>query len=190
MSDRTQSDLDPRFDPAFQRGFDPATAPQQTAPRMNPRVAAPPAPAAAAAPVSAPPVARPPAPPANRVTTSAVVDDHAVLSGHELDAADLDAAHPQARLSDTPSTGFSPDAATGRNPFLIVLGIVAVILVAVGIWLFMQAGVAFNSRAIRSQGDYTSLQATLTVAPFISLLGVATAIGVVFVFAARWRRRG
>jgi hypothetical protein len=34
-----------------------------------------------------------------------------------------------------------------------------------------------------------SLDATIHMAPFISLLGAATAIGVVFVFAVKWRRR-
>jgi hypothetical protein len=189
MSDQTQSDLDPRFDPAFQRGFDPATAAPVSAPQTE-RVSAPPAPGAApfaAAPSAPAPVAPAAAPttPAHRVTTDAVVEDYALVGDH-----DVDATPPHGRTATSGSVGLAPDAATGRNPFLIVLGIVAVILVAVGIWLFMQAGVAFNSRAIRSQGDYTSLQATLTVAPFISLLGVATAIGVVFVFAARWRRRG
>jgi hypothetical protein len=34
-----------------------------------------------------------------------------------------------------------------------------------------------------------SLTATINMAPFIALLGAATAIGVLFVFAARWKRR-
>jgi hypothetical protein len=34
-----------------------------------------------------------------------------------------------------------------------------------------------------------SLDATIHTAPFIALLGAATAIGVLFVFAARWRKR-
>jgi hypothetical protein len=82
-----------------------------------------------------------------------------------------------------------PDLAAGRNPFLLILGVVAVVLVAAGIWLFARSGAAFNSREVRSQGDYMSLDATIHTAPFIALLGAATAIGVLFVFAVRWRKR-
>jgi hypothetical protein len=53
----------------------------------------------------------------------------------------------------------------------------------------VRSGDAFNSKEVRSQGDYMSLTATIEMAPFIALLGGATAIGVLFVFAAKWRRR-
>jgi hypothetical protein len=42
---------------------------------------------------------------------------------------------------------------------------------------------------VRSQGDYMSLDATIHMAPFIAMLGAATAIGVLFQFAARWQKR-
>jgi hypothetical protein len=42
---------------------------------------------------------------------------------------------------------------------------------------------------VRSQGDYMSLDASIHSAPFIALLGGATAIGVLFFFASKWRRR-
>jgi hypothetical protein len=83
----------------------------------------------------------------------------------------------------------APDLPAGRNPYLLTLGIVAVVLVGAGIWLFARSGAAFNSAEVRSQGDYMSLDATIHTAPFIALLGAATAIGVLFVFASRWRKR-
>jgi hypothetical protein len=154
MNDETRSDIDPRFDPVFQRGFDPATPVRQREPAPLPRVAA-----------SSVPVAPP---------------DPVVPAIHEPSPATLDA-------EQTPESSFGSHP--GRNPYLLALGVVAVILVAVGVWLFVQSGTQFNSREVRSQGDYMSLDATIHTAPFISLLGAATAIGVVFVFAVKWRRR-
>jgi uncharacterized membrane protein YidH (DUF202 family) len=86
---------------------------------------------------------------------------------------------PEAELESNPA----------RNPFLLFLCIIAIALVAAGVWLFVRSGDAFNSREVRSQGDYMSLDATIHMAPFIALLGAATAIGVLFVFASKWRRR-
>ncbi|MDQ1562356.1 MAG: hypothetical protein QOE85_1697 [Actinomycetota bacterium] len=154
MNDETQSDIDPRFDPAFQRGFDPATPVREHEPAPLPRVAVP--------------------------TVPVTTPDPVVPAAHEPPPATLDA-------EDKADASF--DSHPGRNPYLLILGVVAVILVAVGVWLFVQSGAQFNSREVRSQGDYMSLDATIHMAPFISLLGAATAIGVVFVFAVKWRRR-
>jgi hypothetical protein len=154
MNDETRSDIDPRFDPAFQRGFDPATPVREREPAPLPRVATPAVPVA----------------PPDPVVPAAYEPSPATLDAEELPDSSLES-HP------------------GRNPYLLVLGVVAVILVAVGVWLFVQSGAQFNSREVRSQGDYMSLDATIHMAPFISLLGAATAIGVVFVFAVKWRRR-
>jgi hypothetical protein len=166
MSDDTRQQFDPRFDPAFQRGFDPATpvaasipAPRPVDPVAQARV-----------------TATPPAPPVQQASPPAVAPD----STDALISSYLDA----------PETGEADPSAPGRNPFLFALGIVAIVLVVAGIWLFVQSGAAFNSRQVRSQGDYMSLDATIHMAPFIALLGGATAIGVLFVFAARWRKKG
>lgn len=173
MSDDNDVEIDPRFDPAFQRGFDPSIPIEEYVPAPLPRRAtAPPMarePVAAAAPV-------PPTRPAPRPVTDAAEVDPAV-------SAVLPDAESEA-VSD-PSLESSPS----RNPFLLFLGIIAIALVAAGIWLFVRSGDAFNSKEVRSQGDYMSLTATIEMAPFIALLGGATAIGVLFVFAAKWRRR-
>jgi hypothetical protein len=88
-----------------------------------------------------------------------------------------------------PASEPEADSSPSRNPFLLFLGIISIALVAAGIWLFVRSGDAFNSRDVRSQGDYMSLDATIHMAPFIALLGGATAIGVLFVFAAKWKRK-
>jgi hypothetical protein len=172
MSDHDDVEIDPRFDPAFQRGFDPRTPIEEYVPARLPRRApvVPPdsAPIAATVPVIP---ARPAAPPA------AEVNDASSVKPAETSDVDPEGADPA--LESNPS----------RNPFLLFLGIIAIALIAAGIWLFVRSGDAFNSKEVRSQGDYMSLTATIEMAPFIALLGGATAIGVLFVFAAKWRRR-
>jgi uncharacterized membrane protein YidH (DUF202 family) len=181
MSDPTKSDFDPRFDPAFQRGFDPATPIREEVPAQRPRADAPVEQVTAASTVAPP--AAPPRVAAPPVRPSTVIPEVAVSPDGDPDAPlvttvqDADEPEPLAESSQA------------RNPFLVVLAIIAIVLVGVGIWLFIQSGDAFNSREVRSQGDYMTIYATILMAPYISLLGVATAIGVLFLFAAKWRGR-
>jgi hypothetical protein len=168
MKDETRSNIDPRFDPAFQRGFDPVTP-------IREHASVPPATAATAA-----------APTAKATSAEpAVLPEPAVLS----DRSPLSPDTTSAILNAEDATELSPGSHPSRNPYLLLLAAVSVILVAIGVWLFAQSGAQFNSREVRSQGDYVSLDATIHMAPFISLLGAATAIGVVFVFAVKWRHR-
>lgn len=172
MSDDKDVEIDPRFDPAFQRGFDPSIPIEEYVPAPLPRRVQAQPPAPEPAPAAAPVPSGRPVPP---VTTAAEVDSPTSVA--------LPDAEPEAVLD--PALESSPS----RNPFLLFLGIIAIALVAAGIWLFVRSGDAFNSKEVRSQGDYMSLTATIEMAPFIALLGGATAIGVLFVFAAKWHRR-
>jgi hypothetical protein len=168
MSDDRNAEVDPRFDPAFQRGFDPTIPIQEYVPEPSPRrVVIPPA---AAQPV----VSR-----ADPVPAAPDPAPAGLLSEWDGARADASGADPEPSAESTPS----------RNPFLLLLGLIAVALVVAGVWLFIQSGEAFNSTLVRSQGDYMSLDASIHAAPFIALLGGATAIGVVFVFASKWRAR-
>ncbi len=161
MSEETSSGLDPRFDPAFQRGFDQSTPIEHYVPdspqKRRPEVSLPVVPAASTG--DEPPTAA----------------DAAPVS--------LDAPESSGRLAPV------EEVSATSNPFLLVLLIVAVVLIVVGVLLFVQTGNEFNSSEVQSQGDYMSLNATIETAPFISLLGGATLIGVLFVFAVRYRRR-
>jgi uncharacterized membrane protein YidH (DUF202 family) len=192
MSNESGAEIDPRFDPAFQRGFDPGTPVEEYVAAPLPRkLTPPPAPEARArdsfavtqkATASLIPdgstTARPPGFVAPATTESALA----------LTDADVNAERKNADHAISDEIGES-DSGTGRNPFLLFIGIIAVALIAAGIWLFVSSGDAFNSKEVRSQGDYMSLTATIQMAPFLSLLGGATAIGLLFVFAVRWRRR-
>jgi hypothetical protein len=183
MSDDKNSGVDPRFDPAFQRGFDPTIPIEESvpAPALRKSAAATPAPTVAATPVEVAVAAATPvvvAPPPKH--TPAVVP--AVLPPAPVEGLDP-------IPTDEPQPESSAEVAPSRNPFLLFLGIIAIALIASGIWLFVRSGDAFNSTVVRSQGDYMSLYSTINMAPFISLLGAATAIAVLFVFAAKYRGR-
>lgn len=172
MSDDKDVEIDPRFDPAFQRGFDQTIPIENYVPEPVARTSAPPPPVAV--PEIAPHrAAPPPMPKAERPEPELIVVD----------------SDDDTEPSEEPVVETDLDSNPARNPFLLFLGIIAIALVAVGIWLFVRSGDAFNSREVRSQGDYMSLDATIHMAPFIALLGAATAIGVIFVFASKWRRR-
>jgi hypothetical protein len=167
MSDEKNVEIDPRFDPAFQRGFNPGTPVEEYVPPPLPRRVDVPA---APEPVHA--IAATPSP----------VPIAAASAKTQAPAVEVE-------TRDEPVTELESDGSPARNPFLLFLGIISIALIAVGIWLFVQSGDAFNSSEVHSQGDFMSLTATIQTAPFIALLGGATAIGVLFVFAARWRRR-
>ena len=173
MSDEKDPAVDPRFDAAFQRGFDPSLPIEEYVPAQQARRSAAPE-KAVAAPAPVTPTAVPNAAPA-----SAPEPELVVVAGAE----DVD------ETTSAPAADADAESNPARNPFLLFLGIIAVALVAAGIWLFVRSGEAFNSAQVRSQGDYMSLDATIHMAPFIALLGGATAIGILFVFASKYRRK-
>ena len=169
MTARSDDEFDPRFDPAFQRGFEGqrATEGQRAG---EPRRSVPPR--AEARPLEARPVAQPyaSAPPIGLPPETA--RDESVVSRPEQ--ADV------AADSDQP-----PRA----NPFLIALGVVAVALVVAGAWGIQTAREPFLGGESASNIDYIGLQILQTISPISIGLGVATAIGILFVFAVSWQRR-
>ena len=169
MSDDKNLGVDPRFDPAFQRGFDPTIPIEEYRPNPLLRETAAPPPQGT--------------PRADVWATALSVTD---LPAPELNWADGENdADGLENFAAEPESNSSPL----RNPFLLLLGIIAIALVTAGIWLFVRSGDAFNRNGVRSQGDYMSLDAAIHTAPLIALLGIATAIGVLFVFASSWRAR-
>lgn len=126
------SDFDPRFDPAFQRGYD------------GPTVASP-------------------------KSTDAPAGDPTPVIRIEADPVDEE---------------LSPRRA---NPFLIGLAALAVALTAGGLALVFQLRALFADTQANSDFDYITLQTLMIGAPIVVGLGLATGIGVLFVFATRWR---
>ena len=76
----------------------------------------------------------------------------------------------------------------GVNPFLIVLGGVAVALVGGGLFLTSRLREFYLNTQSGSEFDFATGQVLIYAAALLIMLGIATAIGVLFVFAVRWRR--
>ncbi|MEO8094144.1 MAG: hypothetical protein ABI632_04330 [Pseudolysinimonas sp.] len=147
MSD--DRDFDPRFDPAFQRGYEGIV----DAPPKTPR-----APASASIPA-------PPADPPAALTPTTTVDR-------------------REHLTPVPEL----DAARRANPFLITLLILSAGLIVGGLYLVVRMRDLFADTQSSTDFDFVTLQVLIPSAPIAIGLGVATAIGVLFVYAIRWGR--
>ena len=112
------------------------------------------------------------------------------------------AAAPPTALSAAPPPAMSavavpiPDLPTaepadGRrvNPFVIGLGVVSIVLMLGGGYLITLLQQMFAaSQGSQTTFDYATFQALVYGAPLLIALGVATAIGILFVSAVRWWR--
>ena len=90
--------------------------------------------------------------------------------------------------ADEPQVEDAP-LAPGRNPFLIALGAMAVLLTVGGLYLVSRLRDIFVDVRAASEVDYVTLQVLMNAAPLVVVLGLATGIGVLFLLAARWKRR-
>jgi hypothetical protein len=173
-------DFDPRFDPAFQRGFDgeksaqraqvpPAQAQSAQMPRSAQRAYETPP-----ARVTMPPLSPP-----------AVVPGPVAASPGTVVVPPL----VEPLGSDTPDA--AADAAPDRrlNPFLIALAVVSLALLVAGVWGVQAARTPFVQTNIAANTDYVGLQMLMIFAPLSIFLGIATAVGIVFFYAAEWQRR-
>ena len=132
--------FDPRYDPAFQRGWDGPAAPVTS---EAPRRAEP-----------------------ERI----VVAPQRVSVEEGVDGVDGD------------------EGRRRPNPFLIVLGVVSIALVVAGVWMASRVSDGFSQQGPSTQVDYALLQVLMIASPVTTLLGVATAVGILFLLAARWGR--
>jgi hypothetical protein len=179
MTTNDSGDFDPRFDPAFQRGFD-GTEPRGRR-REHPRAD------------DARGSIRSPGDDARGSSRSP--GDDARGSSRSLSDR-IEASPPQAPVAATaaPTTtdAASPEhaeAPSGVNPFVIALAVVSVALVAGGVWGVQAAREPFLRTDAAVDVDYSGLQMLMTFAPMSIALGLATAVGILFLYAVRWRRR-
>ena len=83
--------------------------------------------------------------------------------------------------------GLGDDAPLPRtNPFLIALGVVAAALIGGGLYLVSRMRDLFASTQGETDFDFITLQILVGLAPLILCLGIATGIGMLFIFAVRW----
>jgi hypothetical protein len=75
------------------------------------------------------------------------------------------------------------------NPFIIALAAVSVILILGGVYLLSLLQQMFAaSQGSQTTFDYVTLQALIFGGPLLIALGIATAIGILCMFASRWWR--
>lgn len=193
MTNNTVPGFDPRFSPAFQRGYDqvvneqlaaPATAPAAPVaapvrvPTAVPVASAPAAPTYAAVPTyaAAPTNAAPPAPP---VAVTPPSQASAVVVESSADAENLA----------TPAATARPSMLTQlRNPFVIALGIVAVLLLGVSSAMLGWAREAsIDESMVNGQADWFLIQTLMALAPILLTLGIGSIVAALVVLAVRWR---
>ncbi|GGK92174.1 hypothetical protein GCM10007382_10490 [Salinibacterium xinjiangense] len=83
------------------------------------------------------------------------------------------------------------EPAEGRrvNPFVIGLGVVSVVLMLGGVYLITLLQQMFAAgQGSQTTFDYATFQALMYGAPLLIALGIATAIGILFISAVRWWR--
>jgi hypothetical protein len=193
-------DFDPRFDPAFQRGF----SGEQRDPRdaQRPGASAQGASSYAANDYGAPQYSQPPRPtpvatrtvspgqpavgPSAQSPATAPRDDFAPQE-YPGGVFDDFSTNPHADPNANPDA--AADAARPRraNPFLIALAAISVLLVVGGAWGVQAARDPFLRSNAAANTDYVGLQILAIFAPVAIVLGIATAVGILFVYAVRWR---
>ena len=170
--------IDPRYDPAFQRGFsgDVRTQPRaETALRRTAVVSSAPDRSALATPVPAVASAGRPVDGATPVPTAAEPVG-AAASAPGVEAAAVAAAEPVA----------SPRDVT-RNPFYLAVAALAVLLIVGGaVWLNQGFAAIADGRAASDVGFYAA--STMSVgAPLLIGIGILIIAGLLFVLGRGWR---
>ncbi|HTL40500.1 MAG TPA: hypothetical protein VL294_03410 [Pseudolysinimonas sp.] len=164
--------VDPRYDPAFQRGFEGAVT---SGLRRHP-AQAPDAAIVTPAPYRAAPDREATRPDAAAASADEAHDPRrAVPESADGAEPDPDAVSPARRLS--------------RNPFLVALVVLGLALTVGGLIWANQARLLVSGRgAAATDLDYWFLQATVTGAPLTIVAGVSILAGVLFVAATAWNR--
>ncbi|MEP6481918.1 MAG: hypothetical protein ABJA94_07925 [Rhodoglobus sp.] len=148
MSD--DRDFDPRFDPAYQRGYEGVVdAPAKARP----------APAKSTSTIDFPPASPSTSPPET-----------------------------QPRQRESIASTPEPKARRRANPFLITLLVLSATLIIGGLYLVVRMRHLFADTQSSTDFDFVTLQVLIGVTPVAIGLGVAIAIGVLFIYAIRWGR--
>ncbi|MFP7835027.1 hypothetical protein [Marisediminicola sp. LYQ134] len=186
--------FDPRFDPAFQPGYEPGDEARHE-PGHEPAAGAARGPSTfAPAPV---PLAQPP----HRTRDVDARDDRAAVERDDADrsantgAYDDGAGDDPFGVVDVESDDSDDDDAArssvATNPFLIALWVLSVVFIVVGVWLTVwipELMVALNSAGgatmANAEFNFYLSQTASALAPMLILLGLATAVGILFVYAA------
>ena len=165
MTDDDQR-VDPRYDPAFQRGFEGEVTSglrNRTSVRRSALVS--------------------PAP-FRSMEPEPEVEEYGVQEAHQIHTGVEDEHEPAPHYVPVQSPGMRH---LGRNPFLIALVVLGLVLTIGGVAWANQARQTVADLA--TELDYWYLQASVVGAPLTIITGIAVLAGVLFVAAAAWNRR-
>lgn len=173
--------IDPRYDPAFQRGYDGAAARQADA---DPRRSAPHVTSALQRPAASPPSHARAAEPAHPAAASAYADDAAADADTlgRLDETDAAPAVVQV-VAPAPRPPWT-------NPFVTLIAVIGVAVLGTGVWL-LQSTIRLMEQedAFTSQTDYWFMQWATIATPVVLALGVSVLVTVLVICAVYWGRR-
>lgn len=187
MPDDDGAAIDPRYDPAFQRGYDGEVA---TGPRgrstLRRTAAVNPAPARSAA-QSSDPFAPAAGEGAAGSGSSAVVADR---SAAPVGAAPAGAAAAGAAMPfETAPQAVTTPRDLARNPFLIVLAALGALLIIVGaVWAYEGFATIVKNGGTRNEVEFWAAQTMSFGAPLTIVLGVAIAAVLLVTFGRSWQR--
>ena len=169
MNDRPT--IDPRYDPAFQRGF---TGEVETGQHPHGAVRATHSPTQT-------PVQESPQRRVEPLADASVPPAYAVAPPED----DSD----DAAVADDVEVAEAPARPLTRNPFIRVLALLGAALVVAGVsWAITGRATMTESGALASERDYWFVQSALLGAPVTIAAGVLIIAGVLFMFAQAWSR--
>lgn len=161
--------LDPRYDPAFQRGFDPGAG----ADAQRPAVAFAPT-----------PITRVSPPPAGRGPSSSAPAEPGG-PGQNTAASGAPAASEAADAPAVIAVGRAP----WRNPFVVALAVIGVVSIALGVFVVQYAmRESEGGQLLFTQGGYVLMQSLVLAAPLAICTGVLILSAVLVMFAVHWGR--
>jgi len=169
-----QPTIDPRYDPAFQRGFEGQVA---TGSRAD-----------VAARRSAPYVGSALQRPSERQQAASTPEPAATigLPPAQPDASD---AEPAARVT-VVAAADQPARPPWTNPFAIAVFVLGLVVLFTGAWILQETSrMAQSTEGFQTQADYWYMQIGMIGAPIALGLGIAILAGVLFLCAAYWSRR-
>ncbi len=176
MTDQDGAAVDPRYDPAFQRGFEGEVA---TGPRgqstLRRTAAVNPAPAR-------------PAPQRAEVFSPAPIEPLPFTPPPALSSEGDAAPAPQADAAPVPQAMVGPRE-LARNPFVIALAALgAVLIVAGAIWAYEGFATIIKNGGTRNEVEFWAAQTMSFGAPLAIVAGIAVAGVLLVLFGRSWQR--
>lgn len=161
-------DFDPRFDAAFQRGYESGVGRSAQVRRTAGE------PTGVTEPAAAEPAAAEP-----RTAEPGTAEPAAA------EPAPTAAAEAQPPIHADP---FAEPLARRANPFLIALIVLSIALITGGLYLVVKLRDLYAATQGPGAIDYVTIQVLIPTAPIAIGLGVGAGLGVLFLYAARWGR--